>query len=638
MIRPMNFSLRITPKLTLVFLGFGAAILVALSGRSFSSAQSSLHAATVAELYSTAIEKQGAFNAWVDDRLHVPVSLAEAPSFRARAAQLISGNLPDAERKTVRDLVMDGLRGFTGRDGNFLDMLIIDARDGKVIAAVNPAEEGRFKEYQPYFVNGKQSPYVQNLYYSIPLQAATMTAAVPIRAPEGNVVGVLAARLRVEELDEIISRRTGLRQTDDAFLVTTNNLFATQPRFVSDPAILRRGVYTEPVKRCLAPSSGFVAANDYRGEPVFAVYRWMPERNLCLIVNIEQAEALAPIRDFGGTLLLFSALVLLAAGLIAYFLARTITQPILALQVSAAKLSAGDLTARAPEAARDEVGALAREFNAMAAAIAEKEAGLKQRAEQLGSANKELEAFTYSVSHDLRAPLRAITGFARILLDDYAPRLEPATARYLHLIATNTQQMGKLVDDLLAFSRLGRQTLNKETIQPEKIVRRVLADLQSEQENRALDIRIGSLAPCQADAALLTQVWANLIANALKFTRTRENAVIEIGCMRSDKGQGAGDKVQEASDKEQVTSDLDAPLATRHPSHVTYFVRDNGVGFDMQYAHKLFGVFQRLHRADEFEGTGVGLAIVQRIVHRHGGRVWAESETEKGATFYFTLE
>jgi PAS domain S-box-containing protein len=228
-----------------------------------------------------------------------------------------------------------------------------------------------------------------------------------------------------------------------------------------------------------------------------------------------------------------------------------------------------------------------------------------ERTTQLEATNRELEAFAYSVSHDLRAPLRAIDGFSRILLEDYAPQLSPEATRYLHKVRNNAQRMGQLISDLLAFSRLGRQPLHKHTVKPGELVRQVLRDLQPEQD-RQVKITLGDLPPCEADPALLKQVYSNLLSNALKFTQGREAARIEVGCQRAD--------------GEQV-----------------YFVRDNGVGFDMQYAHKLFGVFQRLHRAEDYEGTGVGLAIVQRIVHRHGGRVWAEAEVNKGATLYFTL-
>lgn len=226
---------------------------------------------------------------------------------------------------------------------------------------------------------------------------------------------------------------------------------------------------------------------------------------------------------------------------------------------------------------------------------------------QLEAANKELESFSYSVSHDLRAPLRAMDGFSRAVLEDYGSLLPEDGQRHLQIIRGNAQKMGRLIDDLLTFSRLSRAPLKKQKVDTGRLVRATLEELGSERAARSVDLRIEPLPECMADPALLKQVWVNLLSNALKYSRKRESAIIEVGC----------DKDAERN---------------------TFFVRDNGAGFDTRYSHKLFGVFQRLHRAEDYEGTGVGLAIVQRVVHRHGGRVWADSELNKGTTFYFTLD
>ena len=236
----------------------------------------------------------------------------------------------------------------------------------------------------------------------------------------------------------------------------------------------------------------------------------------------------------------------------------------------------------------------------------ELEQRVEKRTAQLEAANRELESFSYSVSHDLRAPLRAIDGFSRILLKDYADRLDAEGQRLLDIIRANTQKMGQLIDDLLAFSRLGRREVKAVDLDMGTLVRKVAEELQDTLGDRTVEWDLKPLPATRADRALMHQVWVNLLGNALKFTRPREAAVIEVGC------RSAGDE------------DI-------------YYVKDNGVGFDMQFAHKLFGVFQRLHRYEEFEGTGVGLALVQRIVQRHGGRVWAEGQVNGGACFYFSL-
>ena len=231
---------------------------------------------------------------------------------------------------------------------------------------------------------------------------------------------------------------------------------------------------------------------------------------------------------------------------------------------------------------------------------------LHRQAELLAAANRELEAFSYSVSHDLRAPLRAMDGFSRILLEDYAQALPDDGRRYLQIVRDSARQMGELVDDLLTFSRLGRQALEPRPVDPARLARDAWADLRHEWEGRPVELRVCDLPTAEGDPTLLRLVFSNLLGNAVKFSRARTPAVMAVGW----KQLGA---------------------------EVAYFVQDNGVGFDMRYHDKLFGVFQRLHRAEDFEGTGVGLAIVQRIVHRHGGRVWAEAAPDRGATFYFTL-
>jgi signal transduction histidine kinase len=304
---------------------------------------------------------------------------------------------------------------------------------------------------------------------------------------------------------------------------------------------------------------------------------------------------------------------------------RIFLRPLSAMAAAAQKITDGDLTARSGLAkGTSELHKFSERFDQMAESLARRQAELEkansqikshnaelekrvaERTSELEHLNKELEAFSYSVSHDLRAPLRHVNGFAQMLLQNPLLQSNPQAQRHLGLIVNSAKQMGTLIDDLLSFSRMGRQSLHLRSVNLSDMVAEVVKELSSHENGREIKWDIRDLPPAQADPALLRQVWVNLISNALKYTRDKSPAVISIMA-----GAGNGELI--------------------------FSVQDNGAGFDMAFAEKLFGVFQRLHSAEEFEGTGIGLANVRRIVSRHGGRTWAEGKVGQGATFWFSL-
>ncbi len=268
------------------------------------------------------------------------------------------------------------------------------------------------------------------------------------------------------------------------------------------------------------------------------------------------------------------------------------------LRLESRRIADGGLMA-VPVAGKDEISGLAWALHSASHKIYEQMQGLE-------ALNRDLESFSYSVSHDLRSPLRHIHGFSKILRADFAAELPEEAQRYLSRIESGAERMGHLIDDLLNFSRLGRRNIERQPVPLRLLVTNVVEELSESIEGRKIEWRMERLPNVQGDPALIKQVLVNLLGNAIKFTRTRTHARIEVGSQALPQG-------------------------------AAIYVRDNGVGFDMKFADKLFGVFQRLHRLEEFEGTGVGLATVARIVHRHGGSVWAESAVDQGATFYFTL-
>jgi signal transduction histidine kinase len=350
-------------------------------------------------------------------------------------------------------------------------------------------------------------------------------------------------------------------------------------------------------------------------------------------------EVFGRLLDYVGIFGVVTVLSLIIALVISGWLQTVLTKPIFEIAaLSRRVVESRDFSLRARKTTDDEIGDLADAVNDMLAEIGRRSEALEQsnkfleremaerqnadaelrrlndeleqrvteRTGQLEAANKELESFSYSVSHDLRAPLRAVAGFSKLLVEDHGPQLNEEARRKIDVIQAEAQRMGVLIDDLLAFSRLGRKAMTVAELDMTELARATYDGLNGTHGGPKAELHLGALPRARGDRVLLGQVWANLLSNALKFSSKRERPRVEVSAVSDE-------------------------------TELIYFVRDNGAGFDPRYQSKLFGVFQRLHSGSEFPGTGVGLALVQRIVVRHGGRVWADSKPGEGATFYFTL-
>lgn len=302
--------------------------------------------------------------------------------------------------------------------------------------------------------------------------------------------------------------------------------------------------------------------------------------------------------------------VLIAVGIfIAWLMSRNITRPLNKLTEAASAIAGGNYSSLVEVNRNDELGKLARTFNIMAVQVRNAQQDMEkkiiERTAQLEIVNKELESFSYSVSHDLRTPLRAVNGYAQMLSEDYSPILDEEAKRLIDNIKNNTTKMGMLIDGLLAFSRLGHKKTQKSNIDMNELTKEVLINMNKSIAHNA-EIRIGKLYSAKANYSLVYQVMVNLISNAIKYSSKKAHPLIEI-------------------------------FSEEKNGEIIFSVKDNGAGFDMRFVNKLFGVFQRLHKSKDFEGTGIGLAIVHRIISKHGGKVWAEAELGEGATFNFTL-
>lgn len=383
-----------------------------------------------------------------------------------------------------------------------------------------------------------------------------------------------------------------------SILDKTNNVFASYTKMGA------KDFHFKPT------TNGISNKTEFSGSHLFAYSKIARnEENLgtvCLRVELTELTNIIS-EKIRIAIILFIVGVILAL-LIAIIFQRSISVPILNLASTMQQVTqSGNYKNRVQVKGEDEVNTLSCAFNTMLEEIEKREMHIKQRTAELETANKEMESFSYSVSHDLRAPIRAINGFAKIIEKQYVSQLDDEGKNLLNTITAEASRMGQLIDDLLAFSRLGKKEIQKAKVGMTELAKEVVNEiLKLEAEKYKAIITIDQLPSADCDRVLIKQVFVNLISNALKFSSQNPEPAIHIG-------------------------------SYPEPDSIVYYIRDNGVGFDMKFYDKLFGVFQRLHNPDEFPGTGIGLAIVKRIIIRHGGKVWAEGKVNQGATFYFSL-
>lgn len=445
---------------------------------------------------------------------------------------------------------------------------------------------------------------ISDLHIATATRRPSVVVAAVAQDPSGAVHGYVVGGIRLSGLSALIGAPQGAYfgyLTDSRGLVIAHG---REPRFANSQTDFSE---VPAVRLALAGESGAIEDhNPIELEDRVAGYTSVPGLDWATVYVVPTEVAYAPAATMALSIGGVSVAVITLFGIAAMVFARGFVAPITRLSVVAAKLAAGERDVALPRAGWDEVGRLTRDFGQMVEAIDARESALRQQAAELLAANRELEAFTYSVSHDLRAPVRAIDSFGRILLDEHGQALDGEGRRVLGKVLESAQRMSLLIDDLLHLSRMSRKEFQPRPIGMAAMVENVVEELAAREPDRVVDLAVDALPDAVGDPALVRQVWQNLLENAFKFTQRVARPAIRVW--------------SEATPGEQ-----------------RYFVRDNGVGFEQEYGHTLFKPFSRLHTRDEFDGTGIGLAIVARIVEIHGGRVWAESQLGKGATFGFAL-
>lgn len=513
------------------------------------------------------------------------VSYLAAATLSEKFDRLTDIGVSLATRVRFRDLISEGKWGEASEilsgvraDFPFIDRLTLNDTEGTLRAGVpeDPGVRGKSFAHRDWYqgVRRNWEPYVSGVYTRAAApQANVFAVAVPIKSKHREVVGILVLQVRLDTFFDWtrgieIGPGGALYVVDQRGMVAFHPKLPPQGKFVDFSAVAF-------VRQVSQGKRGIEIASDpLDNEENLVAYAPITKYGWGVIAQQPTRTAFAEKNHQLRRVLIAYALILSFGISVAYLTSRMVIQRRVAAEHQRVK--------------------------------AELECRVAERTAQLEVTNKELESFSYSVSHDLRSPLRAIDGFSRMLEEDYRDKLDDEGRRQIKVIRDSSRKMARLIDDLLAFSRLGRTPVAAAEVDMGALAQSVFDELRTVSRDTPARFDLKPMPPARCDPALLQQAWVNLLSNALKFAGRRENPVIEAG------GHVDG--------TERI-----------------YYVKDNGAGFDMRYYDKLFGVFQRLHRADEFPGTGVGLAIVQRVVARHGGRVWAEGKVNEGATFYFSL-
>lgn len=738
-------------KLTAAFLLFSVLPLTLVGYLAYNINRRAIEQNTISRLVATTILKEADLTRWIEGNQHQLEALAQRPLVRDYAATLASQSPIERDRNAAQtDLLRDHLFPALKDKGGFYELVLLHAETGQIIASTNADFIGQYRNNESFFIKGRNGTFADKISYEEPVARTIMHISTPVSDRNGNLVAVLVGHVDLTEMTEIMWRDSGLNPSEESYMVSSYNFFVTRPKLANQFSMAQE-IHTRGVEDCLTRNNGTGFYDDYRGEPVIGAYRWVAEQELCILTEIDQAEALAPVERLQTYILLAGGIiVVLVGGTSLVFIRHSLTRPIKELVEGAEEIRRDNLNYRIKLHRRDELGQLAEAFNRMAAQrqqmeddlrrardeleirveertvalrkseknyrqlaetaqdiiithnldgqityinrtglelggysfeeitqknvvalvlpedfseladrrarrmqgdeavlrfevgfltksekivpievvsslmvrdgepneililardISERKAAaraLAERAEELARSNAELEQFAYIVSHDLQEPLRMVTSYLQLIEQRYADKLNDDGREFIGYAVDGTNHMKALINGLLMYSRVGTRGYPPAPINCEAILDRVLSTLQLTISDRQAVITHDPMPTVIADGFQLEQLFQNLVSNALKFNAGAAPAQIHIGVLQNNGGW-------------------------------RFWVQDNGIGIEPAYQKQIFDVFKRLHSRNEYSGTGIGLAICKRIVERHGGRIWVESEPGQGATFFFTL-
>jgi signal transduction histidine kinase len=614
--------MRLNTKLSLLFFLLSVIPIFIVGHFSLENSRKAIEKRTADHLVSTNLLKKAELERWIWGNLLILEMLAKSPFFHNDYPLLLRADeaglaIPGAAREPI----LNHLKTITN-EGGIRELFIMRAVDGRVRFSTESTQEGKFLDDQPYFIQGKTGTFIQNVYYAISIQQPAMTISTPLTTPGGETVAVLAGRLDLSQLSAIMEKRNELSWSENTYLVNKFNFYVTEPRFGSGFA-LKKSIHTPGVLSALAKRKGVGFYSDYRGVPVIGAYQWVPEWELGLITEVAQEEAYAPVRALRKRVFGIAAIIsLLAAGL-GWLSANTVTTPLRQLVDATEAIDSDKLDIRLDTSGRGEVAELATAFDRMIKRLAQTlvsrddllvEVAERKKAEktiarakaELERSNDELQQFAYVASHDLQEPLRMISSYTQLLAERYEDHLDDKAKMYIHYAVDGAARMQRLIQDLLAYSRVNTHRGEIQGIDGHQALGTALVNLQSAITEKGALITNGKLPWVNADPTQLVQLFQNLLSNGLKF------------CC-------------EKTPRLHVS-------AVKNGDDWCFSVEDNGIGIDPRYHKRIFDIFQRLHTREEYPGTGIGLSLCKRIIRRHGGRIWFESEPGKGTTFYFTLK